>query len=88
MVDLLSSSGHIGPDKGWCDRQDRLTVIETNASTAALLFDRGLGKPVKGVAPWKGVGKHFGKLLVEFIESSFGVDAIAEQVVILGFGQR
>jgi hypothetical protein len=61
-------------------------LIETKASTAYLLFDRGLCKLVKRIAPWKGFGKHFGKVFVEFIQSSFGVGSIAEKAIILRFG--
>lgn len=79
---------HIRHDEGRCDRKDGLTVIETNASTAYFPFDRGVCKTVKGIAPWKGFGKPFGKILVEFVQSSFGVGSIAEKAVIFRFGQR
>jgi hypothetical protein len=59
-------------------------LVETNTSTAYLLFDRGLCEPVKDISPWEGFRKQFRKVLIEFIESRFGVGAIAEKVVILG----
>jgi hypothetical protein len=42
-------------------------VSQTHAATQALLFDRGLCITAKRIAPWEGVGKQFGKLLVELL---------------------
>jgi hypothetical protein len=42
-------------------------LLQTNAATQELLFDRGLCITEKRIASWKGVGKQFGKLLVEFL---------------------
>jgi hypothetical protein len=40
---------------------------------------------VAGVSP--GIGKQFRKFLIKFIESSCGVGAMAEKLIILGLGQ-
>src|SRR5262245_47459398 len=87
MINVLSKSCHIRHDKGGGDRKDRPTLIETNASAVQLLFDRGLSKATKCIAPWKRFGKQFGKVLIEFIKPSFGIGSIGEKAVILGLGQ-
>jgi hypothetical protein len=84
IVDLLGSSCHIRHDKGGCDGKNRLPLFETNASTAYFLLDRGLCKTIKGITPWKGIGKQLRKVLIQVIELVFGVSAIAEKAIILG----
>src|SRR2546428_12937660 len=60
MVDVLGPPRHVRHDEGGCDGKDRTALLETNAATQELLFDRGLCITAKRIAPWKGVGKQFG----------------------------
>jgi hypothetical protein len=67
MVDVLSTPCHVRHDKGGCDGKDHTALLQANAATQELLFDRGLGKTEKRIALWKSVRKQFGKLLVELL---------------------
>ena len=73
MVDVLGPPRHVRHDEGGYDGKDRTALLQTNAATQELLFDRGLCITAKRIAPWKGVGKQFGKLLVELLSPSFGI---------------
>jgi hypothetical protein len=64
MVDVLGTPRHVRHDKGGCDGKDRTALIQTNAATQELLFDRGLCKTEERIAPWKRLRKQFGTLLV------------------------
>ena len=87
MVDVLGPPRHVRHDEGGCDGKDRTAVIQTNAAAQELLFDRGLCKAEKRIAPWKRVRKQCGKLLVEFLKPVFGIGSIREKTVIFGLGQ-
>ena len=87
MVNVLSTPCHIRHDKGGGDCKDRTALIQTNAATQKLLFDRGLCIAEKRIAPWKRVRKQFRKLLVEFLKPVFGIGSIREKTVIFGLGQ-
>jgi hypothetical protein len=62
-------------------------LLQTNAATQELLFDRGLRIAEEGLAPWKCVRKQLGTLLVELLKPVFGIGSIREKPVIFGLGQ-
>ena len=87
MVNVLSTPRHIRHDKGGGDGKDRTAVIQTDTATQKLLFDRGLCKAEKRIAPWKRVRKQFGKFLVEFLKPVFSIGSIREKTVVFGLSQ-
>src|SRR6266446_354663 len=74
-------------DHTGCNGQDRTTVIQTNAATQELLFDRGLCKTEERIAPWKRLRKQLGKLSVESLKPVLSIESIREKAIILRLGQ-
>src|SRR5256886_9093385 len=87
MVDVVGTLRHVRHRKGGCDRKDRTALIQTNAATQELLFDRGFCIAEERIAAWKRFRKQFGTLLVELLKPVFGIGTIREKTVILGLGQ-
>ena len=87
MVDVVGTPRHVRHHKGGGDGKDRTALIQTNAATQELLFDRGLCIAEERIAPWKRLRKQCGTLLVEFLKPVFGIGAIREKTGILGLGQ-
>jgi len=63
-----------------------MTLIQTNAATQELLFDRGLGKTEERIAPWKHLRQQLGKLPVEILKPVFRRGSIREKAIILRLG--
>jgi hypothetical protein len=76
------TQGFRAKTKGGCHGEHLATLIQTKLTTAQILFDRGLGKAVEGIAPSKGLRKPFGMILVEFLKSALGIGAILDKPII------
>jgi hypothetical protein len=83
----LGPPRHGRPDAGGGDGKDRTALLQTPAATQAWLCERGRWSTAKRSAPWKGVGKQGGTLLVALLSPRCGRGSIREQTVICGRGQ-
>jgi hypothetical protein len=62
-------------------------LLQTNAATQELRFERGLGKTEERLAPWQRFRKPLGKLPVEILKPILSIESIREKAIILSLSE-